>query len=350
MITKENYSEEHIRLLQTGTRRDPVLIERALFAFGLLEALAQVGMEFTFKGGTSLILLLSKPMRLSTDIDIVVKPGTDVDEYIRRASAIFPFKSGGEQLRKKHGNLEKRHFKFYYDSPLRGGEPFFILLDILFEENHYEKLIRKEISNEMLLTEGENFSVTIPTIDCILGDKLTAFAPYTTGIPIREGKDLEIMKQFFDVSTLIDEFTDFRCVSRTYISISETEIEYRGMNIRPSDALLDTIQAALCIGSMGKSNEMDFQCYLKGSRDIVQHIYTPGFSMEKARNMVPKVLYMAACLLTDTPFERSSDPQRYGREKLDQPDLQALRTIRRTNPEGYEYLVKADSLLGEYRK
>ena len=39
-----------------------------------------------------------------------------------------------------------------------------------------------------------------------------------------------------------------------------------------------------------------------------------------------------------------------GREKLDQPDLQALRIIRRTNPEGYEYLVKADSVLGEYRK
>ena len=101
MITKDNYSEEHIRELQSGTRRDPVIIERALFAFGLLEALAQVGMEFTFKGGTSLILLLSKPKRLSTDIDIVVKPGTDVDEYIRRASIIFPFKDGGEQFRKK---------------------------------------------------------------------------------------------------------------------------------------------------------------------------------------------------------------------------------------------------------
>lgn len=50
MITKENYSEEHIRLLQGGTRKDPLLVERALFAFGLLEALAQVGMKFTFKG------------------------------------------------------------------------------------------------------------------------------------------------------------------------------------------------------------------------------------------------------------------------------------------------------------
>lgn len=286
-------------------------------------------------------------MRLSTDIDIVVEPGTDVDEYIRQASVIFPFKSGGEQFRNKRGSLEKRHFKSFYDSPLRGGEPFYILLDILFEENHYEQLIQKEIANELLLTEGSNLSVSIPTIDCVLGDKLTAFAPYTTGIPIRGDKEkyLEIMKQFFDISTLIDEFTDFGCVSRTYYAISETEIAYRGKDIKPADALLDTIQAALCIGSMGKINGEDFPLYLKGSRDIVQHIYAPGFSMEKARSMAPKVLYMAACLLTDTPFERASDPQRYGKENPEQADLQALRSIRRTNPEDYEYLMKADHLL-----
>ena len=67
MITKENYSEEHIRELQNQNNRDPILIERALFALGLLEALVKVGLPFTFKGGTGLLLLLPKPMRLSTD-------------------------------------------------------------------------------------------------------------------------------------------------------------------------------------------------------------------------------------------------------------------------------------------
>ena len=35
-----------------------MLIERTVFAFGLLEALVRVGLKFTFKGGTSLMLLL----------------------------------------------------------------------------------------------------------------------------------------------------------------------------------------------------------------------------------------------------------------------------------------------------
>ena len=81
MLSKENFTEQHIRELQKMNRRDPILLERTVYAFGLLEALARVKMPFIFKGGTCLMLLLEHPMRLSTDIDIVVEPGTDVDEY-----------------------------------------------------------------------------------------------------------------------------------------------------------------------------------------------------------------------------------------------------------------------------
>ncbi len=137
MISKENYYEEHIRELQAASKGDPGLIERTLYAFGLLEALAQVGMEFTFKGGSSLLLLLSHPKRLSTDIDIVVEPGTDVDGYIEKASHIFPFLDKEEQRRKGKNDIVKRHFKFTYDSPIKGGS-LYILLDVLYEENHYK--------------------------------------------------------------------------------------------------------------------------------------------------------------------------------------------------------------------
>ena len=55
MIIRENYGEEHIRELQAKSRRDPQLIERALYALGLLEALTQTGMKFIFKGGSCLL-------------------------------------------------------------------------------------------------------------------------------------------------------------------------------------------------------------------------------------------------------------------------------------------------------
>ena len=350
MIARANYSEEHIRELQKKSRCDPGLIERTLFAFGLLEALTKVGLSFTFKGGTSLMLLLSRPMRLSTDIDIVVKPGTDINTYIQKAAAIFPFKSGGEQERKARGKIEKRHFKFFYDSPVRSGKELYILLDVLFEENHYAQLVKKEIANSILLTEGENQVVSIPSVDCVLGDKLTAFAPYTTGIPLRMNKDIEVLKQFFDVSTLANEIIDFDLVRRTYFDICDTEIGYLELDITPADALMDSIQAAVCIGSRGKSNEDDFSSYLRGTRNVSQHIYVQNFSMERAALMAPQIIYLASCLLAGSSYTRVDDPQPYQNEKLIQPDMLMMKSLRRGSPIGYAYLVQADRLLSDYRK
>lgn len=107
MLLQENFAEEHIRELQRTSRRDPVLLERAVYAFGLLEALAKVGMPFIFKGGTCLMLLMKHPRRLSTDIDIIAEPGTDLDKYLDRASEIFPFKAVEEQKRIGKNNIEK---------------------------------------------------------------------------------------------------------------------------------------------------------------------------------------------------------------------------------------------------
>lgn len=119
MITKETYTLEYVNSLREKYKKDPSLLEGVLFAFGLLEAITRVGMPFIFKGGTSLMLILDHPLRLSTDIDILVKPGTDVDHYINEATKLFPFKTFDEDRRVGKNNIEKRHFKFIYDSPLR---------------------------------------------------------------------------------------------------------------------------------------------------------------------------------------------------------------------------------------
>ena len=50
MIIKENYGPQHIQELQKQSHKDPQLIERALYALGLLEALAQTGMDFILSG------------------------------------------------------------------------------------------------------------------------------------------------------------------------------------------------------------------------------------------------------------------------------------------------------------
>ncbi|MBQ9663313.1 MAG: nucleotidyl transferase AbiEii/AbiGii toxin family protein [Oscillospiraceae bacterium] len=347
MLLRENFTEEHIRELQKTSRRDPILLERTVYAFGLLEALARVGMPFVFKGGTCLMLLLEHPMRLSTDIDIVVEPGIDVDDYVRKASELFPFVDYEEQKRKGRNNIEKRHFQFLYDSPIN-EEPFYILLDILFEEDHYARLIEKPIKNELLMTDDTNpVMVRIPSPACILGDKLTAFAPHTTGIPLHQNKDMEVMKQFYDVCTLIDVLDDFDDLKNTYAQVSASEIEYRGTEITPSDCLHDTIRAPVSIASRGKTDEDDYAAYLRGSRDLRTHIFSENFSAEIASSRAARIIYLAATLLSNTSFEfvTGDEVMSLVHEKLTQDVLMPLARTKKVNPEGYAYLVKADRLL-----
>lgn len=279
MITKENYDKNHILLLQEKSKRDPKLLERTLHAFGLLEALCKVNMPFIFKGGTCLMLLLEHPGRLSTDIDIIVKPGTPIERYIDAAGKIFPFHKQEEQIRVGRNQIEKRHFKFTYTSPI-SGKDIYILLDVVFENSPYTNIIEKEIKSELLLSEGENLRVQIPSVNCILGDKLTAFAPHTTGIPLNVGKDMEIMKQMYDVSILIDHFDNFDEMSDTYKHVAEQEMSYRGNIGSIADVMQDTFDTAYCIASRGKVLTDEYPLYVNGIRSLRSHIYAENYSAE----------------------------------------------------------------------
>ena len=52
MLTKESFNESHVRMLQKQSKKGPALLERVVFAFGLLEAIRRVEMPFIFKGAS----------------------------------------------------------------------------------------------------------------------------------------------------------------------------------------------------------------------------------------------------------------------------------------------------------
>lgn len=344
MLKKENFILENIQNLQKSHKKDPALLERVIYAFGLLEALRQTELPFTFKGGTSLMLLLEHPMRLSTDIDIIVPPGTDIDAYIHKASEIFPFRSCEEQIRIGKNNIIKRHFKFIYTSPLQDKE-FYILLDVLFAEIPYAKIIQKEICNDLLQTEEPTVTVSVPSLESILGDKLTAFAPHTTGVPIGEGKSLEIAKQLFDVAVLIDGLVDQDVVERSYNNTVTEELAYRGLDITHADVLKDTITACASIISRGTIEPEDYKEYIKGIRAVESHVLMTDYSGELAAEQACKVMYLAACLLTQGAFKKIEHPEIYLEESISKSSYKKLSYMKKRKLEAYGYLVEAVRLL-----
>lgn len=78
----------------------------------------------------------------------------------------------------------------------------------MYEKGRYIEIIEKDINCKFVNYTTPARLVKIPSVDCILGDKLTAFAPNTTGIPYGKNKELEIIKQLFDVANLFDVTKD----------------------------------------------------------------------------------------------------------------------------------------------
>lgn len=122
-----------------------------------------------------------------------------------------------DEKRSYNGDIPKAHYKFIFNSnfPNRNKQGNVIsnpereiLLDVLFADNHYPTVIERALETDWLLQTDKPVIVRTPDINSITGDKLTAFAPNTTGVPYNMEKEKEIMKQLFDVGSLFHLLTD----------------------------------------------------------------------------------------------------------------------------------------------
>ena len=77
-----------------------IQVEKSIHALALLGHLAQADLQFIFKGGTSLLLHLSRIKRLSIDIDIMSDVADDeLDEIMNHVSVLPPFIRSEKQNR-----------------------------------------------------------------------------------------------------------------------------------------------------------------------------------------------------------------------------------------------------------
>ena len=241
MIQKDCFTSAWIDTVSKQLKyNDKNLIEKVIRALSLLEMLVEAKCPMVFKGGTSLMLILNDTAnRLSIDIDVICPPGTDIEQYLTDYQQ-HGFTDKVLIERKSRGNdVPKSHSKFYYQIAYKDGSdsPSYILLDVLYEDIHYHQTEQVAIRSPFIQLEGEPLMVIVPSAPDILGDKLTAFAPNTTGIPYfkvnkqGESKDcsLEICKQLFDVGRLFEKVDDLTITSDSFKKIAAVELSYRGL-------------------------------------------------------------------------------------------------------------------------
>ncbi|UCS93856.1 nucleotidyl transferase AbiEii/AbiGii toxin family protein [Echinicola marina] len=272
-------------------------MEKMIQALSLLQQLKAHGLEFTFKGGTSLVLLLAKSRRFSVDIDIITTQSREeVEAILDKVVANSHFNSWDLQDRRSYKEgVPKAHYKFDYESSLNQSAHF-VLLDILFEKIDYPKLLSVPIQSEWIESE-EVLEVAVPSIESILGDKLTAFAPNTVGILYGKDKEQEIIKQLFDIGCLFDEAENVDEIALSFEKIGTKEINYRELEIGLTDILDDIFTTSLLIAKRTKNTvELDktrFTELTTGIRRFEGFLIAENFKIEDAILAAGKTAYLA---------------------------------------------------------
>lgn len=277
---------------------DIALVEKTIRAFSLLEALARSGCPFLFKGGSSLMLHLNTSRRLSIDIDIICPPGTKIEEYLSVYSAEYGFGQVELVERVSRTDIQKQHAKFYYEVsyPGNGGRDK-ILLDVLFEEIHYKNVETLQIESPLLINTGSPVLVSLPSKEDLLGDKLTAFAPHTTGIPYFKGEKkctMEIIKQLFDIASLFDLVQDLTITRQTFQKFATVELQYRHLDHLDLKQVLDDIyNTSLCLCLRGVQDKEEFILLQDGVSRIGNFIHSEKYNIESAIVNASKVAYLS---------------------------------------------------------
>ena len=348
MINQKEISIEWINQVSTANKNaDKILVEKVIRALILLEGLVKQNLNFVFKGGTALMLHFNSAKRLSIDIDIILpKENIGLNAILDSLVIEQGFLRKELQHRNTNSKITKEHFKFYY-TPLHKSNKTedYILLDILFEKPDYKKIIQLPIQSAFVPIIDNPLLVNLPCLEDILGDKLTAFAPNTTGIPyFKSGNSMsmEIIKQLYDIGNLFDKVIDLNIIKDTFYQFAKTELSYRNINdCNEQNVIEDIYQTSLCIASRGINGVGNFEELQLGIQRIRAYIFSESYHIEKAITQASKTAYLITLIKYEkTEIEKYDSKIQMKDWLIDEPMNSKLNKLKKSNPEAFFYWFK----------
>jgi hypothetical protein len=343
MISRSTLNLDWLKQVSSKNKNvDLILVEKVIRALFLLEGLVENKLAFVFKGGTALMLHLNSSRRMSIDIDIVMNEQTDLQPVFDKIVAEKGFIRAEQRERHVNYNIEKAHYKFYYKAIYQTAPTEeYILLDILFEQQKYMQLVSLPVDAVFVSQEGQPLLVTVPSLNDLLGDKLTAFAPNTTGIPYVKGgasRAMEIIKQLYDIGHLFDLADNLEIIAATFEKFALTELGYRELGKDWSIVLDDIYNTALLISTRGQDGKGDIEALQLGLRQITNYILSEAYNIERAIVHASKAAYLSILIRRKkTIVERFGNPQEMVDWIIEQPFNTKLNKLKKSNPEAFFY-------------
>lgn len=343
--------EWFLTIARNSKFNDLGIIEKVVRAYSLLDMLSRSGCPFIFKGGTSVGLILgNESKRLSIDIDIICPPGTDIEQYLDQIEAYGFIRKELTERRHAGKDIPKSHSKFFYKIAYndRSDNESYILLDVLYEDAHYQQVNEVRVANHFIEIEDTPAVVKVPSVGDILGDKLTAFAPNTTGIPyFKNGnsRSTEIMKQVYDIGRLFDAVDNLDVTLKSFQRIAVVELGYRNLGTDISIIYEDIRQTALLISTRGVFGIGDFSLLQDGINRLGSFIYGNRYYIEDAIIDSAKAAYVATCI-----EKGITEIKKYSKNSVTQDMIigksypSKLNKLKKLRPEAFYYWYQIDEM------
>ena len=227
----------------------------------------------------------------------------------------------------------------------------YIRLDVLYEDCPYSNVQQLPIESPFIKLDSEPLLVTVPKKEDILGDKMTAFAPNTIGIPFYK-KDrecnMEIIKQLYDINRLFENVDDFVPAYESFLKVSNVELGYRGLEGRLNEYFEDVRQTAICIATRGQAGNGDINFFMSGIKRVKSFMYQEKYQIEEAIKDASRAAYLASCFEKGVlAIEKypNDNPEVVLSMEISDVLPTKLRKLRNVIPEAYYYWAKVDELL-----
>jgi hypothetical protein len=343
--------------------QDLQTLEKCALALELVGRLRKEGLNFVFKGGTSLMLLFSLPKRLSIDVDILCLESLDkLNEVLDRVVVEAPFNRWSHQDHRDREAPPTKHFQVYYQPIVPQAHVPSIQIDVIECESPYVELVEQPVKVPFLQVE-EDISVTMPSASSLLGDKLAAFAPSTIGYPYqpisRSGKEgeprpIKVLKHLFDLGVLAELGENMAHTIGTYDKVFQEQLKFRGAGITMEEALNDTQDAAFWVSRVGgrklPKGEAKLRYMAQGIKALGSHLFNDPFGPAEARIAAGR-----AALIAEVVRKQANDFDLRGVvttspniDYLKDTQLEApwddLNTIKGTNTDAFALWEKAQQL------
>jgi hypothetical protein len=269
-----------------------LLAEQAIMCLELVSELVKNGLDFQFKGGNSLLLILDTPKRFSIDVDIATDCKRDeIEKCLEICVDKFGvFERWEPRQHKTKPWIPLASYYLYYKSKFTDEESS-VMLDAQLRRSNYKTSRKAIVCGNIYKSD---VMVELPLPSSIIGDKLLTLGPSTLGIPLGKGKEAQRLKHVFDISRLLTVEPKLSDIRESFTNCLQQENEIQVTKQTDDVVIEDTLRFCGSICSYPQIPSGDHlppivQENAKGIIPFASHLFDPGYDWKMLQIDMAKV-------------------------------------------------------------